>query len=102
GQATIWPNCGWGMGWGRWRDARANGGGGGGGNGGGPGEPPPSGNSAFGDYRREMPRPLEQDPPDVKTFPERPRRAHDKQEVDQVMAERAPHGPGPWAPPTPQ
>jgi hypothetical protein len=99
GQATVWPSCGWGMGWGRWRDARSDAGRGG--NGGSPSEPPPSGNSAFDDYRREMLRRLEQDHQDFKSFLERLRRAKDKQEFDQFMAERDPHGPSPWPTPTP-
>jgi hypothetical protein len=99
GQATMWPSCGWGMGWGRWRDARGNAGGGNGGN---PSEPPPSGNSAFDDYRREMLRRLEQDHQDFKAFLERLRRAKDKQEFDQFMAERDQHGANPWSPPAPQ
>jgi hypothetical protein len=91
----VWPSCG-GM-WGRWRDDRRaaaapNG----------ATEPPSSGNHAFDDYRREMLRRLEQDHQDFNAFLERLRRAKDKAEFDQFMADRergAPPpnpAPGPW------
>jgi len=50
--------------------------------------PPPGGNSAFDDYRREMLRRLEQDHQDFQSFLDRLRRAKDKAEFDQFMAER--------------
>jgi len=86
---AMWPNC---AAWGRWRDDRRAA----------AAEPPSSGNAAFDDYRREMLRRMEQDHQDFKTFLERLRRAKDKAEFDQFMAERdrgapAPeHGNGPW------
>ena len=86
GEPMAWPSCA-----GRWsrrRDQRAA-------------EPPPSGNFAFDDYRREMLRRLEQDHQDFQSFLDRLRRAKDKAEFDQFMAERdrrAPEPP-PEAPP---
>jgi hypothetical protein len=87
-QATMWPSCSWG--WGRWREARSSG-----------SEPPSSGNTAFDDYRREMLRRLEQDHEDFKAFLDRLRRAKDKAEFDQFMAERDHRGPGPEQPHNP-
>jgi hypothetical protein len=88
-EAMMWPSC---AGtWGRWRDGgRAA------------AEPPSSGNHAFDDYRREMLSRLERDHQDFNAFLERLRRAKDKAEFDQFMAERdrrapAPdRSPGPW------
>ena len=88
-QATMWPNCA--NLWGRWRDERRAG----------PYEPPSSGNTAFDDYRREMLRRLEQDHEDFKAFLDRLRRAKDKAEFDQFMAERERGGPGPEQPHNP-
>jgi len=86
---TIRPSCGpWG--WGRRRDQPQSG----------SAEPPPSGNTAFDDYRREMLRRLEQDHQDFRAFLERLRQAKDKAEFDQFMADRDRRGPeqspNPW------
>ena len=51
-------------------------------------EPAPSGNMVFDDYRRDMIRRLEQDHMDFQSFLDRLRRAKDKAEFDQFMAER--------------
>jgi hypothetical protein len=88
-QATPWPNCA--NIWGRWRDERRSA----------PSEPPSSGNTAFDDYRREMLRRLEQDHEDFKAFLDRLRRAKDKAEFDEFMAERDRRGPGPEQPHNP-
>ena len=74
-QSMPWPNCA-GV-WGRWRDERRA-----------AAEPPSSGNHAFDDYRREMLRRLEQDHQEFNAFLERLRRAKDKAEFDQFMADR--------------
>jgi hypothetical protein len=85
----VWPSCG--GAWARWRDDRRA-----------AAEPPASGNHAFDDYRREMLRRLEQDHQDFKAFLERLRRAKDKAEFDQFMADRERGAPppnpasGPW------
>lgn len=88
-QATIWPSCAGLSGlWGRWRDERRS------------AEPPSSGNTAFDDYRREMLSRLERDHEDFKSFLDRLRRAKDKAEFDQFMAERERGGgPTPDQPP---
>ena len=65
-----------------------------------PAEPPSSGNHAFDDYRREMLRRLEQDQQDFNAFLDRLRRAKDKSEFDQFMADRSRGGPPPPNPPT--
>ena len=73
GQPVNWASCGggaWGRRWER-RDA-----------------PRPSGNSAFDEYRQEMIKRLEQDHQEFQAFLERLRRAKDKAEFDQFMAER--------------
>jgi hypothetical protein len=68
---TMRDNCGWGRrGRGRW---------GGGG---------PSGNQAFDDYRAETLRRLEQEQQEFVDYLERLRRAKDKAEFDQFMADR--------------
>ncbi len=72
----VWPSCG--GAWGRWRDERRAA----------AAEPPSSGNHAFDDYRREMLRRLEQDHQEFNAFLDRLRRAKDKAEFDQFMAER--------------
>ncbi|HEX6980109.1 MAG TPA: DUF2852 domain-containing protein [Alphaproteobacteria bacterium] len=51
-------------------------------------EPPSSGNSAFDEYRAETLRRLEEEQREFKDFLERLRRAKDKAEFDQFMAER--------------
>jgi hypothetical protein len=82
---TVWPSCA-GM-WSRRRsEPRA------------PAEPPSSGNHAFDDYRREMLRRLEQDHQDFQAFLDRLRRAKDKAEFDQFMADRGHGGPAPTPP----
>jgi|GEM_PF-3621633 len=79
GAPTGWASCA-----GGWkRDRRA------------PAEPPSSGNHAFDDYRREMLRRLEQDHQDFQSFLDRLRRAKDKAEFDQFMADRDRRGPEP-------
>ena len=82
-QGGNWASCGWGSQasgvWGRgrgWRQA-----------------PPASGNSAFDAYRQEMIQRLEQDHSEFQAFLERLRRAKDKAEFDQFMAERDRRGP---------
>jgi len=70
----VWPSCR--SPWGRRRDQQT------------PAEPPSSGNHAFDDYRREMLRRLEQDQQDFTAFLDRLRRAKDKSEFDQFMADR--------------
>ena len=72
GGPTGWPSCG-----GFWKRGSGQ-----------PAEPPPSGNHAFDDYRREMLRRLEQDHTDFQSFLDRLRRAKDKAEFDQFMADR--------------
>jgi len=72
---NVMQDCGWGRrGRGSW------GGGGAGGR--------PSGNQAFDDYRTETLRRLEQEQQEFQTYLERLRRAKDKAEFDQFMAER--------------
>jgi hypothetical protein len=80
GDPMAWANCA--APWSRRRDQAAAG--------------PSPGNMAFDDYRREMLRRMEQDHQDFQSFLERLRRAKDKAEFDQFMAERdrgAPQGP---------
>jgi len=92
-QTTIWPSCG--GAWGRWRDERRAAAG--------PqpaAEPPSSGNHAFDDYRREMLRRLEQDHQEFNAFLDRLRRAKDKAEFDQFMADRDRGAPPAGAQPT--
>ncbi len=72
GQAPAWPACA-----GKWRQYRQQ-----------ATQPPSSGNHAFDDYRAEMLRRLEQDQQEFQAFLERLRRAKDKAEFDQFMAER--------------
>ncbi len=85
GQPVNWASCGgaWsGSGsWGRRREWRQ--------------APPASGNSAFDAYRQEMIQRLEQDHTEFQAFLERLRRAKDKAEFDQFMAERDRRGPMP-------
>jgi hypothetical protein len=66
-QARRWSNCGWG-GFSR--------------------NPPPSGNRAFDEYRAETLRRLEEEQREFVEYLERLRRARDKAEFDQFMAER--------------
>lgn len=77
-QPSNWASCGWGGAgpgvWGRGRSERP--------------APQPSGNSAFDAYRQEMIQRLEQDHTEFQAFLERLRRAKDKAEFDQFMAER--------------
>jgi hypothetical protein len=78
--------CGW-RGWGRgWQGGGWHGGGwhGGGWQGGGR----PSGNAAFDEYRAETLRRLEEEQREFVEYLERLRRAKDKAEFDQFMAER--------------
>ena len=51
-------------------------------------EPPPSGNAAFDEYRTETLRRLEEEQREFLAYLERLRRARDKAEFDQFMAER--------------
>ena len=51
-------------------------------------EPPPAGNAAFDDYRAETLRRLEEEQREFVAYLERLRRARDKAEFDQFMAER--------------
>lgn len=55
--------------------------------------PPPSGNQAFDEYRAETLRRLEAEQREFVEYLERLRRARDKAEFDQFMAERRPHAP---------
>jgi hypothetical protein len=71
-----WHNMDGGCGWGRRGRARWGGGGG------------PSGNQAFDDYRAETLRRLEEEQQEFQSYLERLRRAKDKAEFDQFMAER--------------
>jgi hypothetical protein len=73
-----WHNMDGACGWGRRGHGRWGGGGGGG----------PSGNQAFDDYRAETLRRLEQEQQEFVSYLERLRRAKDKAEFDQFMAER--------------
>ena len=50
--------------------------------------PPPSGNNAFDDYRAETLRRLEEEQKEFQEYLERLRRARDKAEFDQFMADR--------------
>jgi hypothetical protein len=70
--------CGWGPFGGRGRGRWGGGSGGGG----------PSGNQAFDDYRAETLRRLEQEQQEFRDYLERLRRAKDKAEFDQFMADR--------------
>jgi hypothetical protein len=91
GMRGNWYNMDGGCGWGRGRRARwGNGGGGRGG---------PSGNQAFDDYRAETLRRLEDEQKEFVEYLERLRRAKDKAEFDQFMAERR-GGRGPRGPVT--
>ncbi len=63
--------------------------------------PPPSGNAAFDDYRAETLRRLEEEQREFVEYLDRLRRARDKAEFDQFMAERRRNG-GPAAPETPE
>jgi hypothetical protein len=56
-----------------------------------------SGNAAFDDYREETLRRLEEEQREFREFLDRLRKAKDKQEFDQFMAERRarPEGEGP-------
>ncbi len=81
GQPVNWASCGgaWGRRWeGRWERREAA---------------RPSGNTAFDAYRQEMIQRLEQDHMEFQSFLERLRRAKDKAEFDQFMAERDRRGP---------
>lgn len=60
-----------------------------------PSAPPPSGNHAFDDYRAETLRRLEEEQREFVEYLERLRRAKDKAEFDQFMAERRPRPPAP-------
>ena len=89
-RAPNWASCGWGGTgsggaasgvWGRGRSERQ--------------APPASGNSAFDAYRQEMIQRLEQDHTEFQAFLERLRRAKDKAEFDQFMAERDRRSPMP-------
>jgi hypothetical protein len=62
-----------------------------------PDAPPPSGNHAFDDYRTETLRRLEEEQREFVEYLERLRRAKDKAEFDQFMAERRPRPPAPEA-----
>jgi hypothetical protein len=53
-----------------------------------PAAPPPSGNRAFDEYRAETLRRLEEEQKEFVEYLERLRRAKDKSEFDQFMAER--------------
>ena len=61
-------------------------------------QPPASGNTAFNDYRAEMLRRLEEDQKEFSEFLDRLRRARDKSEFDQFMAERDRRAPTPPVP----
>jgi hypothetical protein len=92
----------WGHRWGRWYNMPPGGNGGRNGDGprnsggspwwscGGPrrAEAPPSGNAAFDEYRAETLRRLEEEQKEFLAYLERLRRARDKAEFDQFMAER--------------
>jgi hypothetical protein len=54
----------------------------------GPGAPPASGNNAFDEYRAETLRRLEEEQKEFQEYLERLRRARDKAEFDQFMADR--------------
>ena len=73
GAPGAWPSCG-----GRWRQYRQQA----------QAQARPSGNHAFDDYRAQMLTRLEQDQQDFQSFLDRLRRAKDKAEFDQFMAER--------------
>ncbi len=72
GTPGAWPRCA-----GKWQQFRHQ-----------ATQPRGSGNHAFDDYRAEMLRRLEQDQQDFQAFLDRLRRAKDKAEFDQFMAER--------------
>ena len=55
---------------------------------------PPSGNAAFDEYRRETLRRLEEEQQEFVEYLERLRRARDKAEFDQFMADRRNRGTG--------
>ncbi len=61
--------------------------------------PPASGNAAFDDYRAETLRRLEEEQQEFLAYLERLRRAKDKAEFDQFMAERRNRPSEPEAPP---
>jgi hypothetical protein len=81
GRASPWgmSGCGW-SGWGARRS-----------------EPPTSGNAAFDEYRAETLRRLEEEQREFVEYLERLRRAKDKAEFDQFMAERRRPAPPPEA-----
>jgi hypothetical protein len=54
-----------------------------------------TGNAAFDEYREETLRRLEEEAGEFQTFLERLRKARDKAEFDQFMAERGAGGPKP-------
>jgi hypothetical protein len=58
----------------------------------------PSGNAAFDDYRAETLRRLEEEQQEFQAYLERLRRAKDKAEFDQFMADRTHRPPQPDAP----
>ncbi|HTW28039.1 MAG TPA: DUF2852 domain-containing protein [Acetobacteraceae bacterium] len=62
--------------------------------------PPTSGNAAFDEYRAETLRRLEEEQREFVAYLERLRRAKDKAEFDQFMAERRNRPPAPETPPT--
>ena len=75
GSGSGWGGCGWGR---RGRFSYA----------------PPSGNAAFDEYRRETLRRLEEEQQEFVEYLERLRRARDKAEFDQFMADRRNRGTG--------
>jgi hypothetical protein len=83
GMRGQWHNMDGGCGWGRRSRHRWGGAGGG-----------PSGNQAFDDYRAETLRRLEEEQQEFQNYLERLRRAKDKAEFDQFMAERRGGRPG--------
>ena len=54
-----------------------------------------TGNAAFDEYREETLRRLEEEAQEFQTFMERLRKARDKAEFDQFMADRGQSGPRP-------
>lgn len=84
---------------GRWHNMAERAGGGWCGGRGRWGRAPSSGNSAFDDYRAETLRRLEEEQEEFVAFLERLRRAKDKAEFDQFMAERRNRPHEPEAPP---
>lgn len=75
-----------------WNERMGGCGGGGGGGGGSWGRGRPSGNNAFDEYRQQTLRRLEDEQREFKDYLERLRRAKDKAEFDQFMAERGRRG----------